>query len=191
MVGTAELTVEKDRRPVVGGSSAVFVAAGGACGLIAGLFGVGSQVTLVIGPVVGMLGGLVARADLRTRRIPDRLLLAGVISAVVIAATIEIVDGRRPAVTMLLGAVVAAVPLLAVHVAMPEGVGFGDVKFAAVTGALLGAIAPGLAGVAVAVACLLAIFGAAARLWPRYSIPFGACLAVAALASLTAGRFIS
>ena len=107
-----------------------------------------------------------------------------VLSTIVVVIAIELVDGRRPAFDMLLGATIASLPLLVVHLVTPTGLGFGDVKHAAVAGGLLGIVAVGSGGLAVAAACVLALVGVAARMWPRQSIPFGACLAVSAVASL-------
>ncbi len=165
------------------------IAAGGLVGGAAGLIGIGPHGAALVGPVLGALGVAAARTDLRHRRIPDRLVTIGALCAAVVAGTVEVLDGRRPGVTMLIGAGIAALPLLAVHLVTPAGIGFGDVKYAAVTGALLGAANLGLGSVAVALACLFAIGGVAAGWWPRTSIPFGACLAVSALLCLLTGRW--
>lgn len=157
--------------------------AGGAIGGAAGLGG-GDAWHVLVGLILGVLGALVAVADVRERRIPDRLLTAGAAAAVVVVIAVELVDGRRPAFDMLLGAAIASLPLLVVHLVTPTGLGFGDVKLAAVAGGLLGIVAVGSGGLAVAAACVLALVGAAVRMWPRQSIPFGACLAVSAVASL-------
>lgn len=165
------------------------IAAGGLAGGAAGLLGVGVDAAAVAGPVLGALGVAAARSDVRQRRIPDRLLAVGVLCAAAVAAAVEVLDGRRPAMSMLMGAAVAALPLLAVHLVSPAGLGFGDVKYAAVTGALLGVIAISLGAFAIAIACALAIIGVVTRRWPRKSIPFGACLAVSAVLCVAVARW--
>lgn len=170
-------------------AATIGVAVGVAVGLPAGLFGAGMHAAAVVGPVLGVFGVLVAVTDVRERRIPDRLVAAAAVAAVVVALAVELVDGRQPGFNMVLGSAVAGLPLLVVHVVLPAGVGFGDVKFAVVVGALLGAISPGLGGLAVATACLVAVAGAVLLWWPRSSIPFGACLAVTSLGGLAAGHW--
>ena len=164
-------------------------AAGAFVGGAAGLIGVGIDAAAVVGPVVGALGVAVARSDLRQRRIPDRLLVVGAMCAAAAAAVVELLDGRRPAMSMLMGAAVAALPLLVAHLVSPAGIGFGDVKYAAVTGALLGVIALSLGALAVAIACAVAIVGVGTRRWPRSSIPYGTCLAGSAVVCMVMARW--
>ena len=106
----------------------------------AALVGVGLQPTLVVGPVLGGLGALVAEADLRSRRVPDRLILIGVLAAIVIAVLAEVTMGDRPSLSMAIGALTTSLPLLIVHVVAPAQAGFGDVKLSALIGALLAPI---------------------------------------------------
>lgn len=160
---------------------------GALVGTAAGLIGVGWHAAAVVGPILGVLGAAVAQVDLRHRRIPDRYLVGGSLVAIGVAAFVEIVGDLRPAMAMVAGACWAAVPLLVVHLVAPAGIGFGDVKFAAVVGALLGVVEANLAALAVVGACVLAIVGCVARLWPRRSIPFAVCLTLASIGSLVIG----
>ena len=159
----------------------------GVVGALLAVVGVGVDLRVLAGPVVAVVGWLVAVADLRCRRVPDRWVLCGLVAAAVLAVSMELVGGERPGGRMLLGAAFAALPLLVVHLARPAGMGFGDVKFAAVVGALLGVVNPQLALLALASACLLAVAGTAVRAWRAGSIPFALCLAAAATLCLAVG----
>jgi leader peptidase (prepilin peptidase)/N-methyltransferase len=167
----------------------VWVLGGALLGLIAAVVGVGWQPTAVVGPVLGVLGALAAEADLRTRRIPDRLIVAGWVAAAALAVVAELTDGTLPALSMVVSASMAAMPLLIVHLVEPAQVGFGDVKLCAAVGALLGVLSWTLGAIAVFSAMLLALVGILLRLWPSRSIPFAACLAVAGVGFLAVGRW--
>ena len=81
---------------------------------------------------------LAALADRRTGRLPDPLVGATLVSALAIAVGLAVADRFSPGVAA--GAVVMALPLLAMHLASPAAMGFGDVKLAAALGALIGVI---------------------------------------------------
>ena len=109
---------------------------------------------------------LVAIEDLRRRQIRNRhVLLLSVVAAV--SVTAAYVDGD-PAVVLraVLGAVMAAVPLLVAALARPAQMGGGDVKIAAAVGALLGPVSPWFSSAAIAGALVLALTLAAARWSP-------------------------
>ena len=156
----------------------------------AALVGVGLQPTLVVGPVLGGLGALVAEADLRSRRVPDRLILIGVLAAIVIAVLAEVTMGDRPSLSMAIGALTTSLPLLIVHVVAPAQAGFGDVKLSALIGALLGVISWSLGGLALFSGMVLALVGVVFRWWPSRSIPFAACLAMTAVGCLAIARWV-
>lgn len=168
------------------------VAAGGALvGMLAGLLARGGPSAVAAGGVVGATGAAAAVADLRERRIPNEIVFAGLLAAAVLIASTAL-GGTDPVVPRALGGAVAAgVPLLVVHLVDPDGLGFGDVKLAAVLGGVLGVVSWVLGLLMLAAASVLALAGVAVvRAWRR-SIPFGACLAGGAVVVLAvSGRLL-
>ena len=82
-----------------------------------------------------------AAVDVSDGRIPDRLVLASIVpTLVVLVAQVVSGDGRAAATAVVLGVVLFAGPLLAVHLAVPDALGFGDVKLAVSLGAALGLV---------------------------------------------------
>lgn len=79
--------------------------------------------------------GVVTVSDLRTRRVPDRAMLTGLLVAIPVCLISDpgAVPGR------LLACVSAGGFLLAAALIRPDGMGLGDVKLAAVLGFYLGA----------------------------------------------------
>ena len=108
-----------------------------------------------------------AVVDIRTRRLPDRLLLRAA-AVVLVVAAYRLGDGSM---LMAAGAAVFALPLLLAHLVDPAGLGFGDVKLAVVLGALVGIIDWRLAPIALGLACLAALAWAALK--RVRSLPFG------------------
>jgi leader peptidase (prepilin peptidase) / N-methyltransferase len=125
-----------------------------------------------------------AVADWRTHRVPDGLVALTLVPAL-LAVLLPVLRGGDPTrglLSLSLGAIVMAVPLLLVHLVAPAAMGFGDVKLAAGLGAGLGVLEPELAIPALAVASVLALAAAA---WKRRSaMPFGPALVAGAAASL-------
>jgi leader peptidase (prepilin peptidase)/N-methyltransferase len=126
--------------------------------------------------------GLVAVEDLRHRRIRNRdVLLLSVVAAV--SVTVAYVDGDRAVVLRaVLGAAVAAVPLLVAALARPAQMGGGDVKLAAAVGTLLGLVSPWLSLAAIAGVLVFALALAAVRSAAR--VPLGPPLATTAMVAL-------
>lgn len=100
-----------------------------------------------------------AAIDVRTRRLPDRLLARSTVVLLTLAA-VRLGDG---APAMAAGAAAFALPLLLAHLLDPAGLGFGDVKLAVILGALIGLIDWRLAPVALGLACLASLAWAAVR----------------------------
>ena len=95
--------------------------------------------TVVMWAAVPLLA-VVAVDDLRRRRIRNRDVGAlSVVNAVVVAA-FAIDQGGDVVARAMLGATLAAVPLLVAAAMEPGRMGGGDVKLAAVIGALLGPV---------------------------------------------------
>ena len=123
-----------------------------------------------------------ALVDIREQRLPDHWVLAAamVLLTTTAAATLA---GEAPAPTSVTaGAVAMAVPLLALHLASPDAMGFGDVKAALVLGAALGSVDWRLGLVALSIASALAsVVGLGRRL---DTIAFGPFLVTAAALTL-------
>ena len=126
---------------------------------------------------------VLAAIDLRRRVLPNRIVLpaAGVVLAVQLALFPE------HALAWLLGAVLAALCLLVLHIAYPPGMGMGDVKVALLMGAALGA-AVAVALVTAVVAAAVAAVVVLARKGPRSTLPFGPFLALGAVVAVFAGE---
>jgi len=94
--------------------------------------------------------------DLRDRVVPNRLTFAAALGGLVIAG----LDGPATLATSLFAGLAVSVPLLAIALARPEGMGMGDVKLAGVLGIclawqalpalLLGCLLAGMTGVLLA-----------------------------------------
>lgn len=93
----------------------------------------GSELSLVKAGIAGVLG-LLAASDLRSGIIPNRLIYPAL--AVAIVASLF-----RPDISLMAavgGMGVAAMPFLVLFLAAPGSIGGGDVKMAALVGAMLG-----------------------------------------------------
>jgi leader peptidase (prepilin peptidase)/N-methyltransferase len=148
------------------------------------LWGDAAQVALGLAFVTMLLA--ITLTDLERRIIPNKILLAGAIVAVAIAAVTD--PGSLP--ERAIAAAGAGGLLLAAALAYPRGMGLGDVKLAAAMGLFLGReVAPALfvallAGSLVGLA-MMARQGAAAR---KQAIPFGPFLAFGGVVGLLAGE---
>jgi leader peptidase (prepilin peptidase)/N-methyltransferase len=122
-----------------------------------------------------------AAVDATSGRLPDAVVIPGA-AAVLLAAAL--VDQWMPA---LLGAGLLAGPMFIVHLFRPDGLGFGDVKFALLLGVGLGAVAVPLVLVAYLAASVLHA-GACVVVRSRDRLlPFGPALAVASAATMSLG----
>lgn len=166
------------------GDVATVVAATGASGLMLATLGLDMGSVLLVMALAPLV--VAGRVDARSRRLPNRLLAAAVIPAglAVVAA-----HGWTPAaaLSVFLGVVVFAGPVLTLHLINPSGMGFGDVKLAVVLGLLMSGTDWRL-GIA---ALLVASLGSA--LWclvrSQSSIAFGPPLIGALVLVLVAHRF--
>lgn len=127
----------------------------------------------------------VTLTDLERRIIPNKILLAGAVLCVLIAAPTD--PGGLP--ERAIAAVAAGGLLFLVALAYPQGMGLGDVKLTATMGLFLGrAVGPALlfallAGSVVGIALILR-HGAEAR---KMAIPFGPFLALGGVVAMLAG----
>ena len=122
-------------------------------------------VALALAPLV-----VAGRIDVRTRRLPNRLLVLACLPA---GAAVALVNGSTSvaAVVSLLGVAVTAGPLLAVHLINPSGMGFGDVKLGMVLGLLVSSADWRLGIVVLLIASLVSALWCLAR--SQQSIAFG------------------
>jgi leader peptidase (prepilin peptidase)/N-methyltransferase len=140
---------------------------------------------VALGLVFVTMLAAVTLTDLERRLIPNKILIAGAVAAVLIAAVSDPASLPERA----LAAAAAGGLLFAAALAYPRGMGLGDVKLAAVMGLFLGrAVGPAimvalLVGALVGLG-LIAREGAAAR---KRAIPFGPFLALGGVAGLLAG----
>ncbi len=140
----------------------------------------------VIGLVFVTMLATITLTDLERRIIPNKILLAGAIICVAIAAPTD--PGGLP--ERAIAAVAAGGVFFLVALAYPAGMGLGDVKLAATMGLFLGrAVAPAilaalLIGSLVGIA-LIARHGSGAR---KMAIPFGPFLALGGVIGLLAGE---
>lgn len=133
-----------------------------------------SALALVGALVVAAVAALV---DARTGRLPNRLvvLVAGAGLLAVVAAPLP----GRGLLAASAGAAGFAGPLLVTHLAVPRAIGFGDVKFAAALGLVIGLLDPRSGVIALCVATgVTAIAGLATR---RDTVPLGPGLAFGAV----------
>jgi len=124
--------------------------------------------------------------DLERRIIPNKILLAGAIACIAIAAPTDPAGLPERAIA----AAAAGGLLFAVVLAYPKGMGLGDVKLAATMGLFLGrAVAPAilfaLLAASLAGLTLIARHGARAR---KMAIPFGPFLALGGVVGMLAGE---
>jgi leader peptidase (prepilin peptidase)/N-methyltransferase len=139
-------------------------------------------------------GVWLAVVDLRTRRLPDRVVLPALGSGVVLLAGAALAGHDLPALgRAAAGAALAFAGFLVLALLAPAGLGMGDVKLAALLGlhlAWLGwpALVDGALAGFVVQAVLAAALLATRRVALRGYVPFGpALLAGAALVIATAG----
>lgn len=140
--------------------------------------------TILGGDLVAVTGALAmgtaaASVDLRTHRIPNRMvaLSAGAAGIGVAVASLQGAPGSAAGAST--GALCFAGPLFVTHVIAPRAIGFGDVKLAAALGLALGLIDPRLGILALCLASgTTAATGIVAR---RSTLPLGPGLIVGSL----------
>jgi leader peptidase (prepilin peptidase)/N-methyltransferase len=122
-----------------------------------------------------------AIVDLTVGRLPDVIVLPA-LAVVSLGAT----AAQRPA-GAIAGALVFGLPMLVTHVLRPDGLGFGDVKYATLLGFGLGVVGAPLVVPAYVLAALLHGVVCLALRSGRRLVPFGPALAVASTVTLSAG----
>lgn len=127
-----------------------------------------------VGAAIGVscaIAAVAAWIDALESRLPDRLVALAAVPVMVLLLW-KVVRAEPSIVGLvLLGSVVVACPLLILHLASPNSLGFGDVKLGAVLGASLGLVDPRLGLVALCVASGVTVIAAIAT--QRRTLPFG------------------
>ncbi len=149
------------------------------------ILGTGDVGALVSGLVFCAMLVVVTVTDLEQRIIPNKILAAGAVAALAIAA----ISDPSSIPDRLIAAVAAGGVLFLIALAYPRGLGMGDAKLVAVMGLFLGsAVAPavliGFATGAVVGVAMIAREGSAAR---KKAVPFGPFLALGGLVGLWVG----
>ncbi|HEV8683524.1 MAG TPA: A24 family peptidase, partial [Actinomycetota bacterium] len=149
----------------------------------------------IVAPFLGVMLA-VALIDVRWRIVPNRLTYPALVAFLLVIVAGHLAGGGVDAVRGLLGLALYAGPLFVLAVALPAGMGMGDVKLAALIGLVLGSL--GLAYVAVAafagvigggVGAVLAM--AAMGYGRKQQIPFGPFLAAGAVVATLAAPQIA
>jgi leader peptidase (prepilin peptidase)/N-methyltransferase len=144
-----------------------------------------------VAPIAGAVGVALlvpaAVIDVEQRRLPDAWVAAAAVALIATLALDSVVGAAKEAdvlAQVALGALAMAAPVLALHLASPAAMGFGDVKATLVLGGAIGTVDPRLGVVAL---CLAAASGAVAGLtMRRRSIAFGPHLVLASSVVLVA-----
>jgi leader peptidase (prepilin peptidase)/N-methyltransferase len=136
--------------------------------------------------------------DILEYRLPDAVVLPSLVASVVIVAGVSVIDDVPARVRFaLVGAAASFAVLLVAHLISPRGMGFGDVKFAALLGLAIGWQAPSVSDSFVLVLWSLMIgfgLGTLAGVVLLVSrrrnqpFPFGPFLALGAVATVLASR---
>jgi len=161
----------------------------------------GSSWGLLAGMLV-LYAVLVALAiiDSATYRLPDRIVLPMLCLSIVWISVIALIDGTPEKIRFAIcGALVFFVTLLVAHLISPRGMGFGDVKLAALMGLFLGASSTTLMDTVVLVLWAMVIgfaIGTVAglvilvRRGSNHPFPFGPYLAAGTMIALLASSTI-
>lgn len=168
------------------GTAALFVAASVAIGPL--------FASIVVAIFLGLLLAI-ALIDARWRIVPNRIVYPALVLFAATLAVGDLVDGGVRFVPALIGALAYGLPMLVIALAVPGGMGMGDVKLAALEGVALGALGLRYVGVAAAAAILLGGLGGIAALLMgkgrRSAIPFGPYLAAGAVVAVFWGEAIA
>jgi leader peptidase (prepilin peptidase)/N-methyltransferase len=138
----------------------------------------------------------IALIDARWRIVPNRIVYPSLVIGLVAIVAGQLAAGGVDAVRGLLGLALYAGPLFLVALAVPHGMGMGDVKLAALIGLVLGSLGLSYVAVAAAVGIVAGGLGAVValavlRLSRKQQIPFGPFLAGGAVVAALAAPQIS
>lgn len=168
-------------------SAALFAAAGV---LIEPLFA-----AILVALFLGLMLAI-ALIDARWRIVPNRIVYPSLVLFAAAIAVGHVVSGGVNVVSALVGSLAYAVPLFVIALAVPGGMGMGDVKLAALIGLVLGGLGLRLVAVAAFAGLVgggIGAVGAMAilRYGRKQQIPFGPFLAVGAIVGALFGAPIA
>ena len=178
------------RRPLALGVVSALV-----LGLLGGRFG--ADPVLAAYALLGLSLVALSAVDLERYILPNRILYPTVAVVAPLVVVASATDGRWGSLgRAAIAAVVAFVAFLAVHLAVPRGMGFGDVRLAGLIGGTTGWLGFGHAFVAFLAAFALgAVVGLGVMVVTRGGrktrVPFGPFLAVGAVVALVWGNPIA
>jgi leader peptidase (prepilin peptidase) / N-methyltransferase len=150
---------------------------------------------LLVAPFLGLMLAI-GLIDARWRIVPNAIVYPALGIYLVTLVVVQLTGGGASAVRGLLGLAVYAGPLFLLALAVPGGMGMGDVKLAAVIGLVLGSLGLAYVGVAAGVGILAGGLGAILAMAVlgyrrRQQIPFGPFLAAGAVVAAFAAPAIS
>jgi leader peptidase (prepilin peptidase)/N-methyltransferase len=147
----------------------------------------GPVITTGIATAISMFWISAAAAlDMMCRQLPDALVVLAFVPTAMAAAVLTL-QGSTTAINGVgIGAAAWLLPLLAVHLIAPDGLGFGDVKAAGVIGAILG-LTQHLTLVVAGLVTAVVVAAVPARRSTRRDIALGPYLVSGAVACLAIG----
>lgn len=150
---------------------------------------------ILAAPFLGLMLAI-AVIDARHRIVPNRIVYPGLIVFAVAVVAGDLAGGGVDALDGVIGLALYAVPLLLVALAVPQGMGMGDVKLAAFIGLVLGSFGLSYVGVAAGVGVIGGGLGAlialaVLRVGRKRQIPFGPFLAGGAMVAAVAAPQIA
>ena len=149
---------------------------------------------VLLAPFLGLLVAI-SVIDIRTKKIPNRLVYPAVLVAAVVIVVGDLAGGGLNAMSAAIGFLAYGLGLLIVALIAPKGMGMGDVKLAALIGLVLGSLGLEYVWVAVGVGILLGGVGAIVALLlgasRKTGIPFGPFLAAGAAVATFAAQPIA
>jgi leader peptidase (prepilin peptidase)/N-methyltransferase len=174
--------------PLIEGATALLF---GAAGLVVNPL----ERAILAAPFLGLLLA-VGVIDARHRIVPNRIVYPALILYAGAILVLDLAGLEVDAIRSLLGVLFYSVPLFLIALAVPRGMGMGDVKLAGLIGLVLGSFGLAYVGVAAAlgiigggVGAILAIL--ILRYGRRQHIPFGPFLAGGAAVATLAGPQIA
>jgi leader peptidase (prepilin peptidase)/N-methyltransferase len=149
----------------------------------------------LVAPFLGLMLA-VALIDARWRIVPNRIVYPALVLYAVAIAVGDLTGGGVDAIDALIGSAAYAGPLFLVALAVPHGMGMGDVKLATLIGLVLGSLDLGYVAVAAGVGVIGGGLGAllalaVLRYGRKHQIPFGPFLAGGAMVAALAGSQIA
>lgn len=150
---------------------------------------------LLVAPFLGLMLA-VALIDARWRIVPNAIVYPSLLVFGIAIGAGAVAGAEVDALRAGLGLLAYSGPLLLLALAVPGGMGMGDVKLAALIGLVLGSMGLSLVAVAAAVGIVGGGVGAALamailRYGRKRQIPFGPFLAAGAVVAALAGRQIA